>query len=336
MSQEEALCSTEAATALTTGLKEAVSNILTREDFNLPSVPCNKLQAFGKRLLVRMEPVENSIAVACFVVKLFKVFDIVLHEASKAKLCHEQRKKAWSKFHSLRCGEIKELWKSLLTTLEISDTHSLLLQSVTQNLFEAKLKEMFPSKDRTATNITDKITENEKNVIMYTCGYIPVSLIINRYEKREDLKSPVFVQCLLTMAIGGSFEDSFYDYAKKWFEITNRGGALEVKDCVFEFFLVVEVNTRTYLRALFTQTEKNRKTAILQELAHNEDILFHWSIVSVDIDDNEIAQELLIEVLKLWVTIRGFSVAGMWNEQYKRICNEMTKGKSGLRKGLKQ
>ena len=67
------------------------------------------------RLLVRMQPVENSIAVACFVVKLLKVFDIVIHEASKAKLCHEQRKKAWSKFHSLRCGEIKELWKSLLT-----------------------------------------------------------------------------------------------------------------------------------------------------------------------------------------------------------------------------
>ena len=292
MSQEEALCSTEAATALTTGLKEAVSNILTREDFNLPSVPCNKLQAFGKRLLVRMEPVENSIAVACFVVKLFKVFDIVLHEASKAKLCHEQRKKAWSKFHSLRCGEIKELWKSLLTTLEISDTNSLLLRSVTQNLFEVKLKEMFPSKDRTATNITDKITENEKNV-MYTCGYIPVSLI-NRYEKREDLKSSVFVQCLLTMAIG-SFEDSFYDYAKKWFEITNRGGALEVKDCVFEFFLVVEVNTRTYLRALFTQTEKNRKTAILQELAHNEEEaktfcfigpLFQWILTTTKLHKN--------------------------------------------------
>ena len=60
-------------------------------------------------------------------------------------------------------------------------------------------------------------------------------------------------------------------------------------------------------------------------------IRFHWSLLSVDCDGST---ELLREILSLWVTIRGGSIAGCWMEQYKRVSKETSK--TALRKGLKQ
>ena len=85
--------------------------------------------------------------------------------------------------------------------------NALLLQSITQYIFEAKMKLFFPSKatDSICKGL-EEITEDEKNIIMYACGYVPVTLI-HRYEKRKGEKYTSFVQCLLHMAIG-TYEDT--------------------------------------------------------------------------------------------------------------------------------
>ena len=46
--------------------------------------------------------------------------------------------------------------------------------------------------------------------------------------------------------------------------------------------------------------------------------------------------ELLKDVVKLWMNIRGFSITGKWNEEYKRLSNKTSKSKSGLHKWLKK
>ena len=89
----------------------------------------------------------------------------------------------------------------------------------------------------------EEINEDEKNIIMYACGYVPFTLI-HRYDKRKGAKHSSFV---LDMAIG-TYEDTFYGYAKRWFESINRGGALEVSDSAFDFFLAVEKGTRHALK----------------------------------------------------------------------------------------
>ena len=48
----------------------------------------------------------------------------------------------------------------------------------------------------------------------------------------------------------------------------------------------------------------------------NEEVLFHWSMIAVDIDE-EHTNELPQEIVMLWVTIRGFAVAASWLEHYK-------------------
>ena len=54
-----------------------------------------------------------------------------------------------------------------------------------------------------------------------------------------------------------------------------------------------------------------------------------------DITDEEDAICLLKEIIGLWLTIRGFSIAGTWLEEYKKKAAGTCKTK-GLRKSLKQ
>ena len=53
----------------------------------------------------------------------------------------------------------------------------------------------------------------------------------------------------------------------------------------------------------------------------------------MDIDGEEQAVKLLKEIIRLWVTIRGFSIAGTWMKQYFHASKGTSKSK-GLRKEL--
>ena len=68
----------------------------------------------------------------------------------------------------------------------------------------------------------------------------------------------------------------------------------------------------------------------------DEDIEFLWSMLSVDISDRDEALQLLQNIVELWITVRGFSLAGSWMEQYKKENKEGTKKKKALRKTLKK
>ena len=72
---------------------------------------------------------------------LLQLFSNTLVEASRAKSSAQQRERAWSVFHRLRYTSILEIWQDLLLKLSIEDSNPLLLQTVTQELFKAKLKE---------------------------------------------------------------------------------------------------------------------------------------------------------------------------------------------------
>ena len=48
----------------------------------------------------------------------------------------------------------------------------------------------------------------------------------------------------------------------------------------------------------------------------NEDVLFHWTLISATWDD-ELAAKLMNMIVDLWITIRGFSLASAWIEEYK-------------------
>ena len=59
------------------------------------------------------------------------------------------------------------------------------------------------------------------------------------------------------------------------------------------------------------------KQKLLSSIASNEDVLFYWSMLSADADEED-TQTLLKMMIELWVTIRGFAFARSWIELYKQ------------------
>ena len=60
-----------------------------------------------------------------------------------------------------------------MSKLKVFGTNSLLVQSVTQEIFEEKIQVSFPFKVQGShghKGLDEEITEDEKNIIMYACG----------------------------------------------------------------------------------------------------------------------------------------------------------------------
>lgn len=68
-----------------------------------------------------------------------------------------------------------------------------------------------------------------------------------------------------------------------------------------------------------------RKQELIHAVVEDQEVEFLWTILSVDINDEEDARELLQEIVELWITIRGFSTTSSWLEQYKRAKEKTTK-----------
>ena len=62
-----------------------------------------------------------------------------------------------------------------------------------------------------------------------------------------------------------------------------------------------------------------------------EDMLFFWSIDTIQLDENE--EKLLLKT-KLWITVRGFAYTSAWIEQYKQKKSQVLQKKKALCKTL--
>ena len=76
--------------------------------------------------------------------------------------------------------------------------------------------------------------------------------------------------------------------------------------------------------------------AIVEFVTSDSDVQFHWSIVSIDIEEEKHSSEVLKDIVQLWLSIRGFSISRAWMEGYKTTVCVTTKKKKSLSKGLKR
>ena len=209
-------------------------------------------------------------------------------------------------------------------------------QSVHQVLFQEKLK-MFMAQDCPRSS-TDKepasLTKDELNAMQYACGYVPHKLL-KKYEKRSGNKYSQFVECLGGMAVLS--EESSQDllsYTKCWMEKVDRGCLFPLNNQTFQLFVDIEMIVRDSLPEHVTGKTSDQIDDLVMKVTSNEDVQFMWALLSQDIDSEEDSVELLKDIVKLWITIRGFSIASTWIETYK-LANKETKQKStGLRKHL--
>ena len=73
--------------------------------------------------------------------------------------------------------------------------------------------------------------------------------------------------------------------------------------------------------------QKKDKEQTIEFICNDNDVqLLFWSCITGMISE-EAAQELLQEVVKLWVSIRGFSIAAAYVEAYKISYDKVTQKK---------
>ena len=112
------------------------------------------------------------------------------------------------------------------------------------------------------------------------------------------------------------------DYTKEWVEKVNRGGLFDISDEAYRLFLSIGMAMRSKLTEhlnmqKMTEDSNEGTSAIIDFILQNDDVQFHWSMLSIDIEEEEHSFELLQHIIQLWLTIRSFSISKAWMEDYK-------------------
>lgn len=123
------------------------------------------------------------------------------------------------------------------------------------------------------------------------------------------------------MAMEGN-ETSLMDYTKEWTKKINRGGLFELNDNTFQLFQAIELALCQRLVTHLRDVGSEDRAAIIDLVAYNEDVLFYWSMGSIDIAEEIHSAELLRNVIGLWVTICGFSIASIYMDGAVQASNE--------------
>ena len=115
----------------------------------------------------------------------------------------------------------------------------------------------------------------------------------------------------------------------------DRGGLFCENDASFHLFRSIEYVTQINLPYhIQCSPSDDNKESLLKTIADDDDVQFHWSMASIDVRDENHSAELLRILVQKWITIRGFGIASLWLEEYKRATKQTTKGKKALRKEL--
>ena len=88
-------------------------------------------------------------------------------------------------------------------------------------------------------------------------------------------------------------------------------GLIHVNNVTFELYLAK--NSKRCIRAVVLA---GREFGEMKAQLDDEDILFYWSVLTASWDD-EVAITIFHMILDMWITIRGFSTASAWVEQFK-------------------
>ena len=249
----------------------------------------------------------------------------------------ELRENALKQFHVLRVSELPALWSALCVDVSVNCPCPVLLQSVNRRVFEHLLIEHFSeSAGASSASVVTGVplmTAEEENALRYVSGYVALKLM-RRYEKEEDKITVQYVECLSSMAVAGE-ESSFYNYTKEWWTcLIDRGGLFHVNDGTYDLFKSIEFQVRQVLTPHLKNSLQSTSTSVIDKVKEDEDVQFHWSMMSTDVHDHQDADRSLQEIIKLYITIRGHSLTATWMEQYKRASQQSSSKKRGLRKNI--
>ena len=177
---------------------------------------------------------------------------------------------------------------------------------------------------RPSTNLSIR----EKNVVRYIAGYV-IRKLKDRYKeirgRNEEVKKKreQFIKILTVMESNTELEESHF--ACEWTELIDRGGLYHVTDDAYQIMEAIEIKTKCYVEKAGIKQEAAIQDQIASSILGDPNILTQWAAAS------PAKSELLGDIVKLWTTVRCFSLVKNWND----ITIKEKFKKHGTRKTLK-
>ena len=272
-----------------------------------------------------------------FSIDITSKLESICQSCSRYQSISKTKTNMWCAFHQARVEELPNMWKGLFASLHMDVTDQFLEQSVNQRLVEMIIpRHIISDQTESATGEAKDeeivMTKDELNALQYVGGFVPHSLL-SRFEKNERYTKSL--ECLGDMAVASESDGDVLDYTKEWMEKVNRGGLFPPNNVTFQMFVGIEQATRLRVRChhYIDRHDKDLED-IIESTAMNADVQWHWMLISQSVESAEESDWLLGEIIKLYVTVRGFSIAANWMELYKKESKKSTKKTTGLGKQL--
>ena len=97
-------------------------------------------------------------------------------------------------------------------------------------------------------------------------------------------------------------------------------------------FYIMEEEIRKHLKvSSLKELTDTTKRNILDAVMKNEELLFQWTLVTANADD-EVGTEVLKRISELYLTVRGFAFASSCMEMYKQRNKKQLQKSKALRK----
>ena len=205
-------------------------------------------------------------------------------------------------------------WRECLESLKLNN-EPLFFEHFTLFLFNQMLSDKFKDSASASETSTCEFTYEEENAIRYMGGYVIRKI---REKKNMDVSF---------------LEDSdkvyLQSHSTDWINAIDRGGLIHITDSCFQLFLAIETVTRLEMKATTVMDDTFRQH-LENMITCDSKVLFCWTMITVDESHDNIFHELI----KLWITIRGFSFAKSIVEKYRLATKKRTDKTKGLRTKL--
>ena len=220
------------------------------------------------------------------------------------------------KFYKVRTSEsFCHLWKELSVS---GIGWNPFFQEATDRVFQEMITAAFPLESMVAENSNpepETLTYEDANVVRYIAGYV-----CRKIRKNIEVSSRPNKQQLISCVeglLGGEGDTPSAD----WVDVVDRGGLLHIKEGTYMLFYAMEEEVREYFRLQkISQLVEGSREPIEECVLENKEVLFQWCMLTAGAED-DVGAVVLGMLVKLWITVRGFSFTSAWLEQFKQRKN---------------
>ena len=257
------------------------------------------------------------------------------------------REQVWTRFSSfLSSEEYIQFWTTLYTVVGVQEI-PLLSFELTYVSFTNYWKQVTSSqmKSTEKQQMLQPLTIDERSALWYCSGYL-IRKLRNNIKKsltttthNNKIQKPVL--CLLDTFL--ETDETEIDEeeknnenedisGKKWLNTISRGGLLRCTNDFHTLLCTIEIQVR-----LTCQYGMVKRDEEIERVRNNEEVSTIWEKISAgcEVDCEEKAKSFLLqEILKNYITIRGFRYSDLYLEKHKILCKRSIQKEKSLRSKL--